>query len=334
MEEIYNVNKDGSKTIGILKVAKANNVVEAVSELPDLSPLYDQLWYEEEVSCLYASTNLGKSILAVQIANEIAKTRTVLYVDCELSDRQFSHRYSSDHNRFIFEERLHRATIDISGAAEMDEEQLISSIHMAAVEIGAKVLVIDNLSWLSMSSEKAADATKLMRRLIGLRNMYKYSILIIAHTPKVSKGEFLTDNQLAGSKSLMNFMDSAFCIGINAKEKNGRYIKQTKVRASEYKYDENSVLVCRIIKDPMGALRFESVGTAPERDMKSNYENELKQQEKFERARELYQQGQTIREIETTLEVRHGTFKKSDLESPQVPDPGLGDAGLEPNVEE
>ena len=73
MEEIYNVNEDGSKTIGILKVAKANNVVEAVSELPDLSPLYDQLWYEEEVSCLYASTNLGKSILAVQIANEIAK---------------------------------------------------------------------------------------------------------------------------------------------------------------------------------------------------------------------------------------------------------------------
>lgn len=330
-ESIFETND--VKNIGILKVSTANHIMEMTNDLPPITPLYDCLWYEEEVSCLYASTNLGKSILAVQIANEIAKTRTVLYVDCELSDRQFMHRYSSEKSTCVFAEGLYRATIDIAGADGMDEEQLINSIHEAAVDCGAKVIVIDNLSWLSMSSEKAADATKLMRKMIGLRNEYKYSILIVAHTPKVPKDELMTDNHLAGSKILMNFMDSAFCIGLDAKDKNGRYIKQTKVRADEYRYDENNVMVCKIVKTDSGALIFETIGYATEREMKRSFDKEADKHEKLLKAKRSYAQGWTIRRISDHLHVGHNTFKKADLESPETPDIVEGASGLEEESE-
>ncbi len=75
--------------IGILTIKTANQAVSDASTRPDPVQLYLELWYEGEVCCLFADSNLGKSIFAVQMADEIARTRNVLYVDCELSDKQF-----------------------------------------------------------------------------------------------------------------------------------------------------------------------------------------------------------------------------------------------------
>lgn len=46
-------------------------------------------------------------------------------------------------------------------------------------------------------------------------------------------------------------------------------------------------------------------------------------------ARELYRGGMTIKDIEKTFGVRHGTFKKADLKNPETPDMVSGDAGPE-----
>ncbi len=61
-----------------------------------------ELWHEGEVCCLFADSNLGKSIFAVQMADEIARDQNVLYVDCELSDKQFQLRYDSS-NVLVYE---------------------------------------------------------------------------------------------------------------------------------------------------------------------------------------------------------------------------------------
>ena len=191
-------NKDGSITVGALNICTANTTIDRVKNLPHLEPLYECFWYEEEVACLFASTNLGKSIFAVQIANEIAKKRKVLYVDCELSDWQFKERYSEEDAFFVFQENFYRAKIDILKAGELADDALVNNIKDAAIAIDAKVIIIDNLSWLCMSSEKASDAIKLMRRLIGLRDGYKFSILVISHTPKNAVDNGINDNSLVG----------------------------------------------------------------------------------------------------------------------------------------
>lgn len=100
--------------IGMLTIKSANQTVEDASHRPDPEQLYLELWYEGEVCCLFADSNLGKSIFAVQMADEIARTRNVLYVDCELSDKQFQLRYhsSEDGAKHIFPEGLFRAEVN------------------------------------------------------------------------------------------------------------------------------------------------------------------------------------------------------------------------------
>ena len=60
--------------------------------------LFLSLVFEKELTILCADTGIGKSIFAVQIAEEIARSgHKVLYLDLELSDKQFEGRYSENY---------------------------------------------------------------------------------------------------------------------------------------------------------------------------------------------------------------------------------------------
>ena len=39
--------------------------------------LFDKLWYEGEICILFADTNVGKSILAVQIGDSISRGKAI-----------------------------------------------------------------------------------------------------------------------------------------------------------------------------------------------------------------------------------------------------------------
>lgn len=52
----------------MLTIKQANNVLQDVARRPNPDELFHSLWYEGEVGCLFADSNLGKSIYAVQIA--------------------------------------------------------------------------------------------------------------------------------------------------------------------------------------------------------------------------------------------------------------------------
>ena len=77
-------------SIGVMSIKTANRTILEASLLPTPRALWDSFWYEGELSCLFADSNVGKSILAVQIADRIARTDNVLYLDFELSEKQFS----------------------------------------------------------------------------------------------------------------------------------------------------------------------------------------------------------------------------------------------------
>ena len=98
------------------------------------------------------------------------------------------------------------------------------------------------------SSDKGVDAGIFMMKLMNLKKRYGWSLLIIAHTPKRSLTSPITQNDLAGSKKLYNFFDSVFAIGKSAKDNRLRYVKQLKVRAGEFRYDSDNVMVYEIEK--------------------------------------------------------------------------------------
>lgn len=244
--------------IGILTIKTANRTVSDASTRPDPAQLYKELWYEGEVCCLFADSNLGKSIFAVQMADEIALTRNVLYVDCELSDKQFQLRYCNQESgeRHLFPQDLYRAEINpYAIGVDGYEERIIGDIEAAAEKLDCRIIIIDNLTYLCNASDKSVDAGIFMMKLMALKKKRGLSLLVIAHTPKRDLSSPITQNHLAGSKKLYNFFDSVFAIGMSAKDNRLRYIKQVKVRAGAFKYDASNVLVYEIEKES-GFLKF------------------------------------------------------------------------------
>ncbi len=255
-----------TEIIGVLTLKTANDTIADAALRPDPKQLFMELWHEGEVCCLFADSNLGKSIFAVQMADEIARDQNVLYVDCELSDKQFQLRYDNPETgeKHIFPSGLFRAEINpYTIGAQGYEESIITDIEKAAEKVNCKVIIIDNLTYLCNSSDKGVDAGIFMMKLMALKKKKGLSLLIIAHTPKRDLSSPITQNHLAGSKKLYNFFDSVFAIGQSARDKSLRYIKQVKVRAGAFRYDSSNVLVYEVAKK-RAFLKFQFRGYATE----------------------------------------------------------------------
>lgn len=251
LEKNTGVN-DECKYVGMLSIKTANKSVDDALKMPDPVDLYYGLLNEGEVACLFADSNAGKSIFAVQMADYISRYRKVIYVDCELSEKQFQLRYTSKELgfRYYFSNNFYRAEIDPALiGVENYEQAIIKDIEDAAIQTDAKIVIIDNLTYLCNSSEKGDVAGLFMMKLLALKKKHSLTLLIISHTPKRNLSNPITQNDLAGSKKLYNFFDNVFAIGQSAKDKRIKFIKQVKVRASEYIYDSTTVPLKIIIRE-------------------------------------------------------------------------------------
>jgi len=301
---------DVPSKIGILSIKSANTTLIEAAKRPNPNALWMAFWYDGEVCVLFSDSNLGKSIYATQIATHIAKSQRVLYFDFELSDKQFQLRYTSEQGSlYQFPENLYRVEIDRDSLDVSNfEDSIINSIEEAALTTKAKVLIIDNLTYLCIASEKGDAAGNLMLRLTGLKKKYDLSILVLAHTPKRPLINPITQNDLAGSKKLYNFFDSGFAIGKSAQDSGLRYIKQVKVRHGEYTYDSDNVIVASIDKDG-SFLHFVHVGYAAEKEHLKE-PNEKDTEGRKAKAIELKTQGLSNRAIAKDLKVSEGAVRK------------------------
>ena len=307
IEKAVKTQQEKGETIGLFSIKTANQTLKDAAERPNPEALWLSLWYEGECCCLFADSNLGKSIYAVQIATAIAEKRKVLYFDFELSDKQFQLRYTDEYGHpFLFPENLYRVEInkDSLGVGNI-EEAIITNLETAAVETGAKIFIIDNITYLCIASEKGDAAGSLMMKLMALKRKYDLSLLILAHTPKRPLTNPITQNDLAGSKKLYNFFDSAFAIGKSGKDNNLRYIKQLKVRFGGYEYDADNVIVAAIEK--IGAfLQFVNMGFATEKEhLKEPSDKEVN--DLAESVRTLAGEGKSYRAIANQLGISKST---------------------------
>lgn len=242
------------------------------------------------------------------MADEIARTRNVLYVDCELSDKQFQLRYCNQETgeRHIFPEGLLRAEVNpYAIGAQSYEETIISDIESAAEQKGCKIIIIDNLTYLCNSSDKSVDAGIFMMKLMALKKKRNLSLLIIAHTPKRDLSSAITQNHLAGSKKLYNFFDSVFAIGMSAKDNRLRYVKQIKVRAGAFTYDASNIIVYEVDKIN-GFLQFIFREYATEQDhLRHRESSEVSEQEM--QVIELDRQGMSCRKIAEQMRISKST---------------------------
>ena len=241
----------------------ANEWIEEVKNKPAPKMLFSEFWHEGELCILFSDTNLGKTILAVQIADSIASGKPikgfqmtateskVLYFDLELSTKQFETRYRDDYGgHYDFSDNLERIEMNNDHIPEGDISEKINRDMALEIENSkAKIVIVDNITWLKSNNEAAKDALPLMKHLKKLKHSFDLSILALAHTPKRDRSRPLNSNDLAGSRMLMNFCDSSFAIGESSQDVAIRYLKQIKERATHKVYGFDNIVVCEVLKD-------------------------------------------------------------------------------------
>ena len=314
------LNQPDAVNDSVLMVRDANYWMQEASQTAIPLMLFGKFWHQGEVCILFADSNLGKSILAVQIADAITKgngiapfeveapAQPVVYCDFELTDKQFEARYSDDYtNHYQFNQNFLRgkinSDIELPNGFNDFDEYLIHDLERCVIATNAKVLIIDNLTYLRNETEQAAGALPLMKQLKNLKNKYDLSILVLAHTPKRDLTQPITRNDLQGSKMLMNFCDSAFTIGESNADNSMRYLKQIKQRNTEQVYGDSNICLCRISK-PDNFLQYEFTGFGEEWQQlmrkKGNTNEEL-----MAKAVDLNAQGYSLRDIGNELNISH-----------------------------
>ena len=236
------------KKIGIMEVKPGNQWIRDSQEMPDPKLYFHDLIVEGENTVVFASSNVGKSIFCTQMAEAIAREHKVLYIDCELSAKQFQMRYTNKETGsvHVFPENFLRAEIDPDLIVGTNlEEAILQSIQQAAND-GITHIFVDNITFLCNDSEKGLTAGEFMMKLIKLKRKYHLTLVVIAHTPKRDRRQPITQNDLAGSAKLINFFDAGIAIGVSAKDEALRYVIQVKVRTGAYVLPSTNVAIYRL----------------------------------------------------------------------------------------
>ncbi|WP_183552741.1 AAA family ATPase [Mucilaginibacter sp. AK015] len=318
-------NQPQQTTDSVLMVRGANYWLQQASKAAVPKMLFGKFWHEGEVCILFADSNLGKSILAVQIADAISKghgkypfdveapAQPVIYCDFELTDKQFEARYSVDYaNHYDFNTNFLRgrinSDIELPNGFDHFDDYLNHDLERTVVETGARILIIDNITYLRNETEQAKGALPLMKHLKSLKNKYDLSILVLAHTPKRDLTQPITRNDLGGSKMLMNFCDSAFTIGESSEDTGLRYLKQIKQRNTEQLYGDSNVCLCLIDK-PHNFLQYQFIAFSQEWKQLARKRSDKAQNPHLAKVLELKALNWSLREIGDELGI---SFQKVD----------------------
>lgn len=235
-----------------------------------MEQLFGPFWTQSELAILFARTGVGKSALATQIAENLARglriapfdtegvvaePQNVLYLDFELTTNQLGPRYSvleKTTQRYVhpyeFSERLTRSILCWDGTVadgyEGFSDMFFLSLADAIEATEATALVIDNVTFLDETATSNINtALSIMRSLNEIKRLSHTSILVLAHTRRRCRWNRITGNDLQGSINLANFADSIFAMETSRQSSDLRYLKQIKVRSGEMEYSHEKVPV-------------------------------------------------------------------------------------------
>lgn len=303
-------------------VKKANEWMMQARGTPMPRMLFGELWIEGELAVLTGAAGLGKSLLAVQIAESIARgaaigplqitarPQKVLYLDLKLSAKQFESRYAAEHDdekefltrHYKFSDRLHRVEIDLDKPLpdrfRSAHEVVPHLVEKLAAKTGARVVIIDSLTHVQHSIYGYRETHYLMKELRRLKRELGLSILVLAR-PIGTDREGL---ERGGSQFLTRFADSVFTIRQSKQDAKLRYIRHITAHGTGVVYDASHVPLFRISRLGGNFLGFGHEGFAAETSHVADVRDH-RDWPTIQRIKEMSDTGMSIREIAVELDL-------------------------------
>lgn len=307
-KSIENTVSASIKEIEGFRVGKMNDFLSYAKTLPDIRNFWNGLIYEGDIHVIFGDTNVGKSLLTVQMCDEITKKYkdvNLLYIDLEMSPKQIELRYKNESGNIRqFADNMYIAQVnDFEGTKAKD---LINIVVRLIEEYNANFVVIDNLKAAFPDVEKSKIMREICWDLKNIRAKYGLTLIVLNHVVKTyTKGQELEFGTIAGSKNLSNFADEIIGMACSVKDDNVVYAKQLKTRTAK---DGKKLTVSQYVfsktMDGFNYLQYQ--GEAMEAQLlKSANEDDLEA-----RIRDLKGQGKTQREIAEALNMSLSTVNR------------------------
>ena len=320
--------ESNSKTIKLkdetsfLKAQKLSDALRSAINQPTKKRLFGQLWWENELLVVFATTGVGKTILGLQIAEAVASGNNVfeedtvfvneadpmivLYLDYELSLAQLYKRYTSSDKKDLYDFHDNLIRLDYNDdfkfkKGDSMEDLINKDIERYIIEYKPQALIIDNLSVLKSGTENSKEALPLMQKLNNLKKKYKLSILVIGHTPKKDKFSPINMNHLQGSAQIGNALDGCFAIAM-CKDNLRRYIIELKQRNESFIAHSENVIVCEVDKR-FNFLKFHFEGYEAENLLLNPFDSDAKSELELTIVNQ-HNAGASLRDIAKSINVK------------------------------
>jgi len=197
--------------------------------------LWGDIWYENECMCVFGDPNIGKSALAIQIANSVAEIGfNTIYFDFE---NMIHHYYGRNMTDMQFNMSPNLSVMHFGQNTSFEEmmstSAILDSIENSFLDNDAPVIVIDDISYICQL-KSTRKANMVLRRLRYWVNKYHISILVIAHARPHREGTSLALKHLTGDRQLAYAFDSIITLnaipqGLTSGGET-HYVKQLKAR--------------------------------------------------------------------------------------------------------
>lgn len=255
--------------LDIITVKSGKELFSTVDEL-DKEPrqIFGQFLYEGELSILFGDADVGKSILANDIAFFVSggghtweglETPNIptLYIDLEMSTKQFVSRYKTAEP--YISNTFHRAMID---PTELSEKEILPQViklitSTQVTDNPPKFIIVDNISNGFGTMTASTKMRNLLSEFKNLKDKFGLTILliVIANSKKRKTWSVINMNDLGGWSNHLNFIDSVFAIGQSRCGKKVKYIKQIRTRE-----DEGLMAVMSIMLENEPFLHYKYIG--------------------------------------------------------------------------
>jgi len=216
----------------------------------------EEVLLEHGFSSIAGSSNVGKSILALQFAVCVAmgvpfltfrvpKPRKVLFVQFEMLDAMVADRLAPLSNKLLADYPTCRQNyVDNLRLTSVANEKIFSDQYdkiegnLMAADPPYDVVVVDNIyTSTSADTSKGTELTQLMSRIDELRDRYKCAWLLVSHHKKQEERRPLDHGMVYGSSYFVNFLDNLIQVANTGRHKKLKVLKITKIRTHNQFHD-------------------------------------------------------------------------------------------------
>lgn len=163
-----------------------------------------------ELIIVAGQTSRGKTLLSMNIANNVAKTgKTILFITLEMTHAELTSRYmfvnggsrSADFGTVA-------ANTLFQANDELDWKDIDGLIQNAREELGVDLVIIDHLHYFTRELQNVAeDLGRITKEFKKNAIRYDIPIILISHVRKMQKDEQLSGESLRGSSLIAQDAD-------------------------------------------------------------------------------------------------------------------------------